>query len=128
MLRVLVVDDSPLFLESFCALLERYPGVAVVATAPNGDDGLRAAAALGPDLVFVDLSMPGLGGLRMAAQLRGQHPEMRVVMVSLHDDEEYRAQAAVVGVERFVGKFDLFKDLPSILADPPALPEAHGAI
>jgi DNA-binding NarL/FixJ family response regulator len=127
MLRVLIIDDSPLFLDSFCSLLERYPGVAVVATASNGDDGWRAAALLAPDLVFVDMNMPGLDGLGLATRLLRQHPGMRVVIVSLNDGAEYRTLAAASGVERFVGKSDLFRDLPSILADPPVLPDGHGA-
>lgn len=127
MLRTLIIDDNPLFLDSLSELLGRFPGVGVAGVARTGEAGLRAALELAPDLVFVDLSMPGMGGMEVAAQLRRQQPQTRVVIVSWHDDAEYRARAATIGVERFVGKSDLFAELLTILKITPASPKATGA-
>ena len=115
MLRTLIIDDNLLFLDTLSELLGRFEGVRVVGVASNGQEGLRAASELVPDLVFVDLKMPGVGGFQVAARLRWQQPLTRVVVVSLHDDAEYRARAMEVGAERFVSKNDLFSELPHII-------------
>lgn len=120
MLRVLIVDDNPLFLDSMSELLARYSGVCVVGTARGGALGLHLAAELTPDLVFVDLSMSGLGGLEVARQLRFSQPQMRVVIISLHDGADYRERAAAAGAERFVCKRDLFATLPALVGNPSA--------
>lgn len=127
MLRTLIIDDNPHFLESFSGLLGGYPGVSVVGVASNGVQGLRAAAELAPDLVFVDLKMPGTGGFEVAAQLRRQRPQTRVVIISLHDDAEYRARAVAAGAERFVCKQKMFDELSSIVGGAAASP-GSGAV
>lgn len=119
MLRVILIDDSPAFLATFAELLGRFPAVQVVAILGDGEQGLRAVAELAPDIVFVDMVMPGLSGMQVAAQLQRRQAPVRVVMVSLQDDESYRARAAALDVERFVNKNDLFDELPSILSSPP---------
>lgn len=124
MLRTLIIDDNLLFLDTLSELLGRFEGVCVVGVASNGQEGLRAAAELVPDLVFVDMKMPVVGGFEVTARLRWQQPLTRVVIVSLHDDPEYRARALEIGAERFVSKNDLFKELPNIIGVAPSSPGA----
>lgn len=121
MLRALIIDDSPVFLNSMRALLGLFTGIELVGMAGNGEDGLRLATELAPDLVFVDLHMPGLGGLQVTEQLRQHASQVRVVLISWHDDPEYRARAAAVGAERFVCKDNLLTKLPAIISGPPSL-------
>lgn len=116
MLRALTIDDNPLFLAVLNDLLVSFPGVSVVASASNGADGLVAAAELSPDIVFVDIKMPGLSGLEVAEFLRQQHPAMRVIVISLMDDEECQERVSAVGAERFVCKKDIFNKLPAIVS------------
>lgn len=120
MLRTLLIDDNPLFLDSLCWLLGNFSGVSVVGMARSGALGLYKARALSPDLVFVDLNMPGMDGMAVAEKMLARHPRTRIVIVSWHDDREYRARAAAIGVERFVCKNDLFAELPGILEMPPS--------
>jgi two-component system NarL family response regulator len=127
MLRTLIIDDNPLFLDSLTELLGNFPGVSVVGTARTGAVGLRKTAELSPDLVFLDLNMPGLGGMQVAEQLSELYPQLRVVIVSWHDDTEYRARAAAIGVERFVCKSDLFAELLTIINAPPGTLSIAGA-
>ncbi|MDP2367137.1 response regulator transcription factor [Rhodoferax sp.] len=127
MLRVILIDDSSTFLASFKELLGRFPAVDVVAVLNDGVQGLRAVADLMPDLVFLDLMMPGMDGMQVARQLQQCQPQTRVVMVSLHDDAFDRSRAAAFGVERFVGKSDLFDELPSILNAGPSVWPVVGA-
>lgn len=128
MLRTLIIDDNPLFLTSLSQLLGLFPGVSVVAVACDGEEGLRVAAEVVPDLVFVDLHMPGLGGLEVATQLRQSRPQTRVVVMSWHEDSEYRKRVAAVGAERFVCKGNLLTKLPVIVSGPIATsPTVRGA-
>lgn len=119
MLRTILIDDNPAFLASFKELLGSFPAVQVVAVLGDGEQGLRAVAELAPDLVFLDMVMPGLSGMQVAAQLQRCQAPVRVVMMSLQDDESHRARAAALGVARFVCKNDLFDELPAILGGMP---------
>lgn len=126
MLRILIIDDSPFFLKALAELLAFYPGVEVVGQAASGAEGLRLSSTLLPDLVFVDLKMAGLNGLEVAETLKREQPAIRVVIISLHDTAEYRERSAVIGVERFVCKKELFPELASIIGDqflPPSTAE-----
>lgn len=126
MLRTLLIDDNPVFLDSLSNLLTLFPEVCVVGLAENGAQGLRLAAELAPNLVIVDLMMPGMGGLVVAETLLRRPAKTRVVIVSLQDGEEYRRHAEAIGIERFVCKKDLFIELPSILDGTPFLPASEG--
>ena len=127
MLRVLIIDDNPLFLDALAELLHRFSGVSVIGTAGNGEEGLRASAALLPDMVFVDLNMPGMGGMEVAGHLHRLLPHIQVVIVSLHDDAEYRERSAAVGARHFVCKKNLFAELMAIISYPSAPPESVSA-
>lgn len=83
MLRVVIVDDEPLALELLQALFDDVPGVRVVGRAGAADDALRLARELDPDLVVLDVEMPGGSGLQAAVALRGARPQ--VVFVTAHD-------------------------------------------
>lgn len=122
MLRTLIIDDNPLFIDSLTELLGHFPGVSVVGVARNGAVGLRQTMVLKPDLVFVDQNMPGMSGMEVAAQLQQQQSPTRIIIISWHDDAEYRARAAAIGVDRFICKTDLFSELLSILKIPASAP------
>ena len=113
--RVLTIDDNPLFLTVMNDLLARFPNVHMVGSAINGIEGLAAARALEPDMVIVDMKMPGLSGLEVAEQLHRERPDVRVVLISFMDGEACQASAAAAGAESFICKKDLFSRLPAIL-------------
>lgn len=124
-MRILTIDDNQVFLAAFNDVLTRFPGVAAVAGANSGEDGLAAIPELRPDLVFVDIKMPGLSGLQVAERLRDHHPEIGVIVISLMDDEQCRQSVAAVGAQQFVCKRELFDQLPTILERRPAFQGAH---
>ena len=86
--RVLLVDDQPLFREALATLLGVRPEVAVVGEAANGDEALRRSAALAPDVVLMDLHMPVLDGVAATRRLRVEQPAVRVLALTTFDDDE----------------------------------------
>jgi DNA-binding LytR/AlgR family response regulator len=95
-LRALVVDDEPLARDELRFLLEQCEGVEVAGEARGASEALAACEALAPDVVFVDLRMPGPDGITLAQALRDRAPELDVVVVSAHDDGALRAFEAQV--------------------------------
>ena len=102
--RVLLADDHALVRAGIRALLESLEGIAVVAEAGNGGEVLELARKHRPDVVLLDISMPGIGGLEASAQLKQELPEVRVVMLSMHANEEYVLQALRAGAVGYMLK------------------------
>jgi len=86
--RVLLVDDQALFREALATLLAVHEGVEVVGEAGNGDEALRKAAELAPDVVLMDLRMPVLDGIGATRRLRVEQPDVRVIALTTFDDDE----------------------------------------
>jgi two-component system response regulator AlgR len=84
-LRTLIVDDEPLAVERMQILCARLPGVQLVGTASDGEAALRLIEALSPDLVFLDIAMPGLTGLDVANALEGRAAQPAIVFVTAFD-------------------------------------------
>ncbi|WP_433304011.1 response regulator transcription factor [Actinoplanes sp. CA-030573] len=103
-LRVVLVDDQTLVREAFALLLDRLPGIEVVGTAADGSQALTVVAATAPDVVLVDLRMPGWDGAETTRRLRAAHPHAAVLVLTtyLHDASVMPAlHAGALGV---VGK------------------------
>ena len=106
--RVLVVDDQQLVREGIASLLGIQPGIAVVGTAADGKAAVAAAVELAPHVVLMDVRMPEMDGVEAAAILHRRAPEVRVIMLTTFDDEEYVLQALRAGASGY-----LLKDLPA---------------
>src|SRR6186713_64920 len=96
-LRVLLVDDHVLVRAGIRTLLDQLPGVTVVAEASDGREALQLAAEHLPDLVILDVAMPVLNGIETTARLHRQFPTIRVLVLSMHSNEEYVQQAVRAG-------------------------------
>jgi len=101
--RVLIADDHTMVRESLAGLL-RGAGVDVVAQAADGEETLRRAQELRPDVIVTDLSMPGLNGLEVIRRLREQAPAARVLVLTMHQEDEYILQAVRAGASGYVVK------------------------
>jgi DNA-binding NarL/FixJ family response regulator len=86
--RVLLVDDQALFREALATLLAVHEDVEVVGEAGDGDEALRKAAELAPDVVLMDLRMPLLDGIAATRRLRVEQPDVRVIALTTFDDDE----------------------------------------
>lgn len=87
-IRVLAVDDHRLLREALCELLDMYEGLTVVAQADDGPSGVRMAGLHRPDLVLLDVEMPGPGPLANLRGVRQAAPEARIIMLTMHDNRQ----------------------------------------
>lgn len=107
--RVLLVDDSDSMIERAAAVLT--PACVVVGTAHNGTDALNAVGTLRPDVVVLDISMPGMTGLEVASALRHRGSNAAVVFLTVHDDNDFVVAAQEAGGTGYVVKRRLASDL-----------------
>jgi DNA-binding NarL/FixJ family response regulator len=107
-IRILLVDDHPLVRDGLRARLETISHFSVVAEAGNAEDALQHAAANGIDLALMDINMAGMNGLELTARFHSLHPEIAVLMLSMHDKAEYVMQAIQAGARGYV-----LKDAPA---------------
>lgn len=103
-IRVLLVEDHQVVREGLRALLRGEPDVEVIGEAEGGTDGARLAEELAPDVVVMDVSMPGLGGIEAARRLRRARPDQAVVFLSMHDDAPTVDAALRAGARGYVLK------------------------
>ncbi|MFI1916469.1 response regulator [Nocardia sp. NPDC020380] len=97
MTRVLLVDDQRLVRAGLRMLIESAPGLEVVGEAADGVAAVRAAAELGPDLILMDLRMPGMDGVEATRQLTAAHPSSKVLVLTTFDDDEHLFPALAAG-------------------------------
>ncbi len=102
--RVMLVDDHTLVREGIRSVLTDTPGVEVVAEAGDGETALRLAAETRPDLVVLDLSLPGAGGLEVTTRLKELLPAVKVLILSVHDHPEYVLGAVRAGAQGYLRK------------------------
>ena len=105
-LRILLADDHRMFASGLAALLEREPGFEVVGTAQDGREAVKAALELDPDVVAMDVSMPGLNGIEAARQIAVERPRIRILCLSMHRDRQYLQAALEAGAAGYVLKDD----------------------
>ncbi len=103
-IRVLLVDDHAIVREGYRRLMEKQPGIEVVAEAENAAAGYQAYKASSPDVAVVDISMPGRGGIDLVRQLRQWDPDARVLIFSMHATAAYAQQAFRAGAKGYVTK------------------------
>lgn len=110
-IKILLVDDNHTFLSAVRNFLALVPDVEVVAEARDGAMALQQAARYQPDLVLMDIAMPGMSGLDAAHALNAFARPPHIVFLSMHDDAYYRDAARDLGALGFVGKSEFVADL-----------------
>jgi DNA-binding NarL/FixJ family response regulator len=103
-IRILLADDHPIVREGYLRLLERQPALSVVAEAGDGEAALAAFIAHAPDIVLMDLSMPGTGGLAAVEAILARAPHARIIVVSMHQGAIFAQKAIAAGARGFVSK------------------------
>jgi DNA-binding NarL/FixJ family response regulator len=103
-LRILLVDDSLRFLESAARFLSGETYLEIVGRALSGKEAIEQIALLRPDLVLMDLAMPGINGLEATRQIKMQPNAPYIIILTLNDSSEYQMAAEAAGADGFVSK------------------------
>jgi|WetSurMetagenome_2_1015567.scaffolds.fasta_scaffold439410_1 DNA-binding NarL/FixJ family response regulator len=114
-IRVILADDHTLVRAGLRALLEKLPGVEVVGEAADGREVLNLVKMHRPDVVLMDITMPGLNGLEAAARMASEFPEVRVIILSMHPNEEYVWRALKAGAAGYLLKKAATSELATAL-------------
>ena len=107
-IRTLLTDDHTLFRQGIKTLLSATPDLEVVGEAANAADAITQAAELRPDVVLMDVSMPGMSSFEATRQIRKGRPETKVLFLTMYDDEDYLAEGMEAGASGY-----LLKDSPA---------------
>jgi DNA-binding NarL/FixJ family response regulator len=114
-IRTLIVDDSIVMRNALSRLSEVLPFVEVIGTAADGLEALEKVAAHRPELVVMDLQMPGMNGADAATLLKEQYPHIQVILMSLHAPEAFWNEGGTIPADAFVSKHNLAVDLPETI-------------
>lgn len=107
-IRIAIVDDHPMVAEGIQSILESYDDVEVIANLSSGQEIIDTVGALNPDVILLDLNMPGIGGLSTTEIILERRPETRILILSMHDSPEYITSALSHGAAGYV-----LKDVPT---------------
>ena len=103
-IRVLIADDHPVFRDGLATLLEPHPDIEVVARAADGAEAVALAAEHRPDVVVMDIQMPELDGIEATRRITARHPETRVVMLTMNEDDDTVLSAIRAGASGYLLK------------------------
>lgn len=110
-IRILVVDDHPLMLEGIAAVISGEEGMAMVGQARDGFEAVAAYAKLRPDVVLMDLRLPGMGGIEAIREIRATAPTARIVVLTTYDGDMQVMQALSAGASGYLLKSSLRHEL-----------------
>ena len=119
-LTVLLADDHKLLRSGLKLLLQRNPDLLVVGEAADGEETLRLFGQLEPDILLLDLSMPNMDGMECLREIKSRRPDAKVIILTMHEDENYIRQAMQAGasasVQKSAADTDLFKAIEAVQA------------
>ena len=102
--RVLIADDDARFRRFTKELLSPEPNIEIIEEAVDGEEAIHKAEELNPDLVLMDVRMPNVNGLKATRQLREKMPEIKIIILTLYDFDEYREAATAAGAVDYILK------------------------
>jgi DNA-binding NarL/FixJ family response regulator len=111
LIRLVAADDHRLFLDGLQRLLAEAPGLQLVAAAANGADALEAVRRERPDILLLDIDMPGPDGFAVADALRAENLPVRIILLTMHDETPYLLAASRPDIQGFVLKDAAFEEL-----------------
>lgn len=103
-IKVLIVDDHKLFIKGMSLLLSRDSQIKVIGDALDGDEALKKIKELQPDVVLLDLNMPGLSGDVVCKLSKKEFPEVKIIIISMHDDDRFIAELIQAGANGYLLK------------------------
>jgi DNA-binding NarL/FixJ family response regulator len=119
-LKLLLADDHKLLRAGLKLLLQRNPDMLVIGESADGEQTIQLFEQLKPDILLLDLSMPNMGGIECLKEIKSRHPDARVIVLTMHEDEIYIKRAMQAGASAYVHKSvadtDLFKAIEAVQA------------
>lgn len=114
-IRILLADDHPMFRDGVAHSLGSEPDFKVIAQAASGEEAVELAQRLIPDVVLLDITMPGIGGIAAAARIAASLPDMRIVMLTVSEDKDNLVAALKAGAHGYVLKGAAASELRAIV-------------
>jgi len=121
-MRILVADDHTLLRDGIRSLLSAYDDIEIIGEAVDGKDAIEKAKELVPDIIIMDIAMPVMDGLQATRHITKQLPQIKVLMLTQHDNREYKSLCQEIGAAGFVPKRALAQELVSAIR---AVQEGH---
>jgi len=109
--KILIADDSEVLRGSLRTFLEAHAGWIVCGEAVDGRDAVEKAAALWPDVILLDISMPNLDGFEAARRIRQSRPDAQIIFVTQHDSHEMAVRATQAGARCYISKSHIIREL-----------------
>jgi len=115
--HILLVDDHPLIRRGIRRIIEESPELEVVGELNDGQEFIEFLDNFAPHLVIMDLSMPRVGGIAATQKVKASHPQVKVLILTMHKSQEYLDQALLAGAEGYLLKEEMDRELlPAIAA------------
>jgi DNA-binding NarL/FixJ family response regulator len=114
-MTVLVVDDNDSYRADLIDFLQKQDDVQIIGQARDGLEAMSLTHTLNPDLVMIDISMPGVGGLEATRHIKEYRPDTKVVFVTIHEERTYQILADILQADGFVCKSSAKRDIPKVL-------------
>jgi two-component system, NarL family, response regulator LiaR len=111
MVKVIIADDHPLMRDSIKFHLRDQPDIEIIAEAGNGEEAVKLAEELKPDLIIMDIAMPKMTGLEATVQIKAKHPNIAVLVLTVHNDTEYILKILEAGAAGYLTKDIFHEDL-----------------
>ena len=111
MINILIADDDPRFRRFIKELLSDEPDIEIIGEAADGEEAIHKAEELEPDLILMDVRMPNVNGLKATRQLKEKMPELKIIMLTLYDFEEYGEAAKAAGAVDYILKKSINEEI-----------------
>jgi DNA-binding NarL/FixJ family response regulator len=115
-MNVVLVDDSLLVRERVASIISEIPSAKVIGEAGNSIEAMEVVRKTKPDVVILDIKMPGESGLQVLRKLKNEFGELRIIMLTNYSDSQYKAECLMHGADYFLCKSDEFNKLPEVFS------------
>ena len=115
-MNVVLVDDSLLVRKRVANIISEIPGVKVIGEAGNSLEAIEVVRKTKPDVVILDIKMPGESGVKVLRKLKDEFEDLKIIMLTNYPDSQYKAECLMHGAEYFLSKSDEFDKLPEVFS------------
>jgi len=124
-MNVVLIDDSLLVRERIANIISKLPGVQVIGEAGNSLEAIKVVRKMKPDVVILDIKMPGESGMQVLRKLKNKFEELKIIMLTNYPYSQYKVECLKDGADYFLSKSDEFEKLPDILLNIAKLRESN---